>query len=112
MKNTMSAKIAAGACRSNGMNIKDNYMINLQIPATFVGTTIVILASPDGENYEPLYDDFGFPVKIPVAAGRSVSLKDHALTLAPVYYMALQSGTHEIPTNQTADIDIQVSIKR
>lgn len=112
MKNTVSAKITAAAYRSNGINIKDNYMINLQIPTTFVGTTIVILSSPDGENYAPLYDDNGFPVKIPVAAGRSVSLKEHALTLAPVYYIQLQSGTHEIPTNQTVDIDIQVSIKR
>lgn len=91
---TLTATIAAGQTVSDVIDLgRANALVGIQMPGTFVGTSLTFQASADGSTYVALYDRDGQAVSVVVSTSRYIYL-DPAI-FAGVPYLKVVSGATE-----------------
>jgi hypothetical protein len=100
--------IAAGQSLSNAVDLKDQRVNQIIIPAGFENAAITFRASPDGVTYYDLFDTNG-EVNIPsavVAAGRAIVVDPGSFFGAQ--FIQVRSGTSAAAVAQTQARSITV----
>ncbi len=97
---TQTWTIASGASLSTAIDLANDGIIRLLMPAAWTAASITLNVSPDGITYYDLYDRSGIEYAITVAASRAVILSP--ADFAGFRYVKLRSGTASAPVNQAA----------
>ncbi|MDR3591568.1 MAG: hypothetical protein P4N41_18080 [Negativicutes bacterium] len=111
--NTKQAVIAAGVAVSNEIDLEGYQMAGIEMPSDWDTANLTFqAASMSGGNYRDLYNDGGNEVLLVAAAGRFVSVSSAALSLAPLRFIKIRSGSTGTPVNQSAQRTLTLSLKR
>lgn len=94
MAQSSSVTIGSGSTTSDETPVLGS-LIGVVMPATFTGTAISFLGSADGITYQPVYNDGGTQVSVPVAASRAIGLDTYALALSSWAYLKVVSNASE-----------------
>ena len=100
--------ISADDDLSSVIDLGDNRLFALHLPAAFTSTTITFVVAPtvDG-TYQALYDDAGNAISLTVAQGETIGITGtNAAALAACRFVKLVTGSSEI-----ADRTIKVLLR-
>lgn len=92
---TATATIANGATVSDAVDMRGYSGGGYALPSTFDGTALTFQVSVDGVTYQTLYDQYGSPLSITVAASRSFPLPQEIFGWA---YFKFVAGTAQSTT--------------
>lgn len=87
------ATIPLGSDTSGSISLYGTTGSAIFMPSAFTGTTISFLASPDGVNFFPLYDELGVLISYVVAPSTCVRLR--AGDFYPIRYLKIKSNAVE-----------------
>jgi hypothetical protein len=93
MPGTRSVAIANGLTTSGALDLADNTLLGIMMPAAFTGTTLTFTASADGVTYAALYDSTGAAVSVTVSTSRYIYIDP--VIFAGVRYVKIVSGSAE-----------------
>ncbi len=101
-----TAVIASGQSESNALDVFEQAITGLQLPAAWTAAQISLLASSDADGpFQAVFDAAGDEVLIEAAASRFVALDPSGLRFR---YVKLRSGTSAAAVNQGAERRIDV----
>jgi len=109
VRGTATATIANGESLSAAVDIGDNVVASIVMPAAWTTAVITFDASIDGTTYGPLYDRYGTEYSVQVAATRSIPLS--VQDFVGFRYLKIRSGTSGVPVNQAAERIIAIATR-
>ena len=109
VRSTAAATIASGGSLSGAVDIGDNVVVGIVIPAAWTVAVITFDASIDGTTYGPLYDRYGTEYTVQVAAARAIPLSIQ--DFVGFRYLKIRSGTSGTPVNQGAERVISIVMR-
>ena len=103
----MTATILAGESLSSPIDCSTGTPVMIYMPHEWTSAHLSFQVSPDGTNYNDLFDSDGHELHSSVTAGTSVRLDP---MWEPVTYLKLRSGTRDSPVPQQADRVITITL--
>ena len=70
----ITVTIGSGGTTTDIIDIKGKILVGIEMPATFTGTSLTILATNDNTNYKDYYNSAGSKVSISVGTNRYIGL--------------------------------------
>lgn len=112
MQMTTGVTIANGASQSNVLDLTDQVITGIAMPAAWTGAAKITLLAADEQagTYQPVHDAAGVEYQITTDAARHVYL-DPAITRG-LRYVKLRSGVTATPVNQGAARTFTVTVER
>lgn len=107
--NPRTATIANGTSLSDAVNIENQNMFAIIMPAAWTAAALTFQGSIDGTNFFNLYDDTGTEISFTVAASRYVLIRWPAMFFG-LKKLKIRSGTASVAVNQAAERALTVII--
>jgi hypothetical protein len=105
-----SAAIPAGQSQSGTVELHNNAVTSLHMPAAWTGTVVTLLGAPTGKGpFQPVFDAAGVELAVTVAAGRAVVLD--ASATRGLRFLRLRAGTAAAPINQSTRRVVQLMLR-
>ena len=102
-----TATILAGQSLSDSIDCSAGAPVFVHMPTDWTPSRLTFQVSPDGTNYNDLFDSEAREVAVNIIAGTSVRL---APEWSPVTYLKVRSGGRAVPVPQAADRAIVITI--
>ncbi|MDR3564784.1 MAG: hypothetical protein P4N59_25595 [Negativicutes bacterium] len=110
---TSEIVIPSGQALSPGINIEGYELLAIQMPAAWDAANISFrAASTISGVYQDLYNDGGNEVAVAAAANRCIAVAAAAMSLAPLQFIQIRSGSAGTPVNQTASRTLTLILKK
>ena len=102
--------IASGASLTASINLQDQPIVAIQMPASWTTAKLSVQGSHDGTTFFDVYNAYGDEYLIEAAASRYIVLSPNEFQWARS--IKLRSGTTGTPVNQGADRTIAIVPRR
>lgn len=113
LSNTITITIASGTALSGEIDLGSYQLAAIYMPSSWDAANISFQATTtSGGTYQDLYNDGGNEVVIVAAAGRTISVNAAAMSVAPLRFIKVRSGTTGTPVNQTSNRTIVLILKQ
>lgn len=110
---TITVTISSGTALSAEIDLGSYQLAAIQMPTAWDAANISFQATTaSGGTYQDLYNDGGNEVVVVAAASRCIAVNAAAMSLAPLRYIKIRSGTTGTPVNQTATRTIILILKQ
>jgi hypothetical protein len=101
-----TASIASGAALTGAIDLADQRLHRIALPAGWTAAAITFQASANGTTFNDLYDANG-EVTLPTAiVGASRAIVVDPAAFLGIRYLKIRSGTSAAPVNQAAQRDL------
>jgi hypothetical protein len=90
--------IANGASLGSGVNLNDQHLVGIVMPAAWTAAALTFSGSLDNSTWFDIYDNNGVELTVQAAASRFIAIP--AGLLPPLPYLRVRSGTSGTPVNQ------------
>lgn len=104
----MEASIAINTSLSDAIDLKNNRLSYIQMPAAWTAANLTFQVSEDGATFNNLYNDAGTEYTVTADANRVLRLTLH--DWLAVRYMKIRSGTAGSPVNQAAARTLRLGV--
>lgn len=84
------------------INLGGRVLTGIYMPAAWTAAALTFLASYDGTNFFPIYDDTGTEVSVTAAASTFITINP-STWFGTLHYLKIRSGTAGTPVAQLAD---------
>ncbi|MDR3560479.1 MAG: hypothetical protein P4N59_03410 [Negativicutes bacterium] len=113
---TFTTTIQSGQPLSDEIDLGNEQLVAIQMPTGWDAANISFQASmalaANGGIYQDLYNDGGNEVIVVAAASRCIAINAAALSIAPLRYIRIRSGSTGTPVNQTAARILSLILKK
>lgn len=106
----LSTTIANGQAVTAAINLRDQPVLAIQMPASWTTANLTFQGSNDGTTFFDVYTLDGEEYTVVAAAGRYIVLSPFDFQWAR--YIKIRSGTTATPVNQSADRTIVLVTRR
>lgn len=110
---TITVTIASGTALSAEIDLGTAQLAAIYMPAAWDAANISFQAATvSGGTYQDVYNDGGNEVVVVASASRCISVNAAAMSLAPLRYIKIRSGSTGTPVNQTATRTLTLILKQ
>lgn len=106
----LTATISNGQAITASIDLRDQPLLAIQMPASWTTANLTFQGSNDGTNFFDVYNLEGDEYKVTAAASRYIVLSPFEFQWAR--YIKIRSGTTSTPVNQSADRTIVLVTRR
>ena len=108
--NRRTATISSGQSLSASIDLKDQPIVAIQMPASWTAANLTFQGSNDGTTFVDVFNSYGDEFGVTASANRYIVLSPFEFQWAR--YIKIRSGTTGTPVNQGADRTLVIITRR